>query len=48
MEWTYILTGELPDPIRDFYNFCFMIALVGLVIFVSLYHINAGYGKILH
>ena len=45
MEWTYILTGELPDPIRDFYNFCFMIALVGLVIFVSLYHINAGYGK---
>lgn len=45
MEWTFILTGELPDPIRDFYNFCFMIALVGLVIFVTLYHVNAGYGK---
>lgn len=45
MEWTYILTGDLPAPIRDFYDFCFMISLVGLVIFVTLYYVNAGYGK---
>ena len=29
----------------SFYNFLFILALVGLVVFVALYFVDAGYGK---
>ena len=33
------------SDLSSFYNFLFIVALVGLVIFVSLYYVDAGYGK---
>ena len=33
------------SDLGSFYNFLFIVALVGLVIFVSLYYVDAGYGK---
>ena len=31
--------------LESFYNFLFVLALVGLVVFVALYFVDAGYGK---
>lgn len=31
--------------INTFYNFLFIMALIGLVVFISLYFVDAGYGK---
>ena len=33
------------SDLSSFYNFLFIVALIGLVIFVTLYYVDAGYGK---
>lgn len=33
------------SDLSSFYNFLFIVALIGLVIFVMLYYVDAGYGK---
>ena len=33
------------SDLSSFYNFLFIIAVIGLVIFVTLYYVDAGYGK---
>ena len=33
------------SDLSSFYNFFFIVALIGLVIFVTLYYVDAGYGK---
>lgn len=33
------------SDLTSFYNFLFIIAVIGLVIFVTLYYVDAGYGK---
>ena len=33
------------STLASFYNFLFILALVGLVVFVALYFVDAGYGK---
>lgn len=33
------------SDLSSFYNFLFIVALVGLVVFVTLYYVDAGYGK---
>ena len=33
------------STLDSFYNFLFVLALIGLVVFVSLYFVDAGYGK---
>ena len=35
----------LYSDLGTFYNFLFIVALIGLVVFVSLYFVDAGYGK---
>ena len=35
----------LYSDLGSFYNFLFIVALIGLVVFVSLYFVDAGYGK---
>ena len=35
----------LYSDLGSFYNFLFMMALIGLVVFVTLYFVDAGYGK---
>ena len=36
---------DTPIQLEEFYNFLFLIALIGLVVFVALYYVDAGYGK---
>ena len=31
--------------LNTFYNFLFIMSLIGLVVFISLYFVDAGYGK---
>lgn len=41
MEQAQVFASEL----GSFYNFLFIMALIGLIVFVSLYFVDAGYGK---
>ncbi|MEE0921635.1 MAG: 3-oxo-5-alpha-steroid 4-dehydrogenase [Paludibacteraceae bacterium] len=36
---------EISTALESFYNFLFILFLVGLVVFVALYFVDAGYGK---
>ena len=33
------------STLDSFYNFLFVLSLIGLVVFVALYFVDAGYGK---
>ncbi len=35
------------EQLNSFYNVLFLVSLIGLVVFVTLYFINAGYGKMI-
>lgn len=39
------MTSMLYADLGSFYNFLFLMALIGLVVFISLYFVDAGYGK---
>jgi 3-oxo-5-alpha-steroid 4-dehydrogenase 1 len=39
------MVGYLSPELSQFYSFLFLMALIGLVVFVALYFIDAGYGK---
>ncbi len=43
--YSYLLM-EL-TTLDQFWNLCFLISLIGFVVFVALYHIDAGYGKMI-
>ena len=36
---------EISTALESFHNFLFILFLVGLVVFVALYFVDAGYGK---
>lgn len=39
------MMNKLPIELATFYNFLFIMALIGLVVFIALYFVDAGYGK---